>query len=117
MNDLENISMYPYGYGDKLSRNDTPQPADEEALRSELFEKTAHPNDDLARGLGWTALAAMTGGLAAGRFENEVHLRPVTEKQVRALGGISLSYLTRIEQTNTAVNEAAILGYGNAQAA
>lgn len=113
--------MYPYGYEDELSRKAAlaAQLASETTQRNELFERTARPaTDDVIHGLGWTALAAVTGGLAAGRFENETSIRPASEKQIRALGGSSLNYLTLVEQTNaTAVNESAILGYATPQAA
>ncbi|MET0979641.1 MAG: hypothetical protein ABWX90_00100 [Candidatus Saccharimonadales bacterium] len=122
MKDLENISyMYPYGYEDELPRKAAlvAQLASETTQRDKLFERTARPaTDDVIHGLGWTALAAVTGGLATGRFENEAPIRTPSEKQIRALGGSSLNYLTLVEQTNTAVvNESAVLGYATSQAA
>lgn len=106
MDNLDTISyIYPYDYNNTPSSGSAP------------FEKIPRATSDLMQGLGWTALAAMTGGIATGRFENEIAMRPATEKQIRALGGTSLSYLTHIEQPNIAVNETAILGYSNAQAA
>lgn len=116
--------MYPYGYEDELSRKRAPkeQLASEEILRGELVE-TISPIQDFIHSMGSIAIAA-TVGIAGAGFKDKQTIStlhpeqsPTTITHARALGSVSLHHLVEIEQGHSALNERAVLGYAERQAA
>ena len=115
MNNYENNSLiYPADYDELAEKRATAE------LQAGLVEKIARPADAAARGLGSFAIQSFTGGILQPTFDTAVrtHERtPTQPKLLHALGGTSLQDYMLRDTTSLVVDEEAMLGYANRQAA